>query len=237
MNQKGLIWRVCSPSARQAFDEMRDQTPFLFPFLLVVLASLILMALVTYPTAYFLFENLFDSIKQERGVSYTGQYFEVGDTRIDTLHGFKLTPLIVISLVFEAIKICFFVGVRLILMGTYFYAVGRWLGIDYRWEHWFGLSCWANIPMIVVPTVVLLIGTLSMTQQPPDVVVGLLWFVFFFPPFLWSMFISVEGLRSWTEKDTAFCVRVALVPYVIIFLLLAPVIVGSFFDSPFFNSM
>ena len=120
MTQKNLIWRVCGPSARQTFDEMRDQTPFLFPFLLVVIATLIFTAVVAYPTTYFLFESLFDNVMR-KGAMPTEQYFEVGDTRINTLHGFMLTPLIAVSLAFEVIKICFFVGVRLMLIGTYFW--------------------------------------------------------------------------------------------------------------------
>lgn len=232
MTQKNLIWRVCGPSARQTFDEMRDQTPFLF--LLVVIATLILTEVVAYPTTYFLFESLFDNVMR-KGAMPTEQYFEVGDTRINTLHGFKLTPLIVVSLAFEAIKICFFVGVRLMLIGTYFYAIARWLGIDYRWEQWFGLACWTNIPIVVIPTVGLIIGTFTLTQHPPHAVVFLLWCVFFLPPLLWSVFISVEGLRSWTEKETPFCVRVALVPYVILLLLTSPVIIGSFMMNSIFN--
>lgn len=234
MSNFDRIGRVCGPSAREAFDEMRDQTPFLFPLLFVVLGTLILLAVVAYPSAFYLFNSLFDSLHQV-GISrtYREQHFNIGGTRIDIQNGIWLTPMVVLGLVFEVFNICFNVGVRLMLFGTYFYAIARWLRIDTRWEHWFGLSCWANIPMIVVPSVVLIIGTIAVTQPVPKLVVFFLWVVFCVIPILWSVYISVQGLLSWTEKESAFCVKVALVPYVLWLLSYSPTIIASLFFNPF----
>lgn len=234
MSNFDRIGRVCGPSAREAFDEMRDQTPFLFPLLFVVVGTLILLAVIAYPSVFYLFNSLFESSHQV-GVSrtYTEQYFNVGGTRIDLQNGFWLTPMVVMGLIFEVFKICLNIGVRLMLIGTYFYAIARWLRIDTRWEHWFGLSCWVNIPMIVVPSVVLIIGIIAITNPIPKVVVFLMWIVFCCTPILWSVYIAVQGLLSWTEKERAFCVRVALVPFVLLLLSYSPTIIASLFFSPF----
>ncbi|MXZ45020.1 MAG: hypothetical protein F4Z01_08650 [Gammaproteobacteria bacterium] len=234
MSKANLIWKVCSPSAYQAFDEMRDQTPFLFPLLVVVLGSLLLMVVVAYPTAYFLFIDLFDRLL-ERGSSGVNvqRHFSVGDVKIDLINGFWLTPVVAMGLIFEVLKFCFNVGVRLVLFGTYFYAIARWLRIDTRWENWFGLSCWTNVPMILVPSAVLILATLGLAQQVPRFFMLLFWIVFCLTPIFWSLYITIEGLRSWTAKGTVFCLRVALVPYVLLLLTYSPAIIASLFFNPF----
>ncbi|MYD45290.1 MAG: hypothetical protein F4W92_02930 [Gammaproteobacteria bacterium] len=234
MNRVHQIWRVCGPSARETFDEMRDQTPFLFPLLFVVVGTLILLAVFTFPIAYFLFEIMYIEFEQREGlITYTEKYFQIGNTRIDTLNGISLTPSVIVGLLFEAMKICFHVGVRLMLIGTYFYGISRWLGIDRRWEHWFGFSCWANIPMILVPSFVTTVGIYAITQPKAYLFLSVLWLVFFLLPLWWSVYVSVQGLRSWISKDTKFCVKVALVPYAVIILLWSPAIWVSFFHNPF----
>lgn len=208
---------------------MRDQTPFLFPFIIVVVSTLIVMAVVAYPITFYLYEILFNSFVQEQlHETFAERHFDVGDTRIDLTDAFRIKPALVVGLIHEALKICLDVGIRLILIGTYFYAIARSSGIDCRWEHWFGFSCWTNIPMIVYPSVVLTVGTYAITQPKSYVFLSVLWFVLFFLPLLWSVYITVQGLRSWIPKDTAFCVKVAVVPYAVITLLCSPGIFGSF---------
>lgn len=230
MSNVNRILRVCGPSAREAFDEMRDQTPFLFPLLFVVVGTLTVLAVVGYPTMFYLFETL---LQGETSIMNTQRSFTIGGTKIELNNGFWLTPALALSLIYGVFQYCLDIGVRLLLIGTYFYAIARWLRMDTRWEHWFGLSCWTNIPMIVVPSVLLIVGTIALTQPVPKVVLFFLWTVFCFAPISWSVYISVQGLLSWTEKDRSFCVKVALIPYVLLLLSYSPAIVASFIIHPF----
>ncbi|MYC26331.1 MAG: hypothetical protein F4X56_10520 [Gammaproteobacteria bacterium] len=230
MNNFNRIPRVCGPSAREAFDEMRDQTPFLFPLLFVIVGTLIVLVVIGYPTKFSLFDSLFHG---EAHRMNTQRYFTIGGTRIELNNGFWLTPTVVLRLIYGVLQFCLDIGVRLLLIGTYFYAIARWLRMDTRWEHWFGLSCWTNIPMIVVPAVLLIVGTIALTRPVPKAVVFLLWIVFCFTPISWSVYITVQGLLSWTEKDRSFCVKIALIPYGLLLLTYSPAIIASLRIHPY----
>ena len=219
------LWRVCTLS-RQVFDEMKDKTPILFPLLLVVGVTLILW-FFTFISAVF---NLFNvSVVHQLFTedALQNNFFVSRDTLLEKGVGSLTFEFILLGLLSRSFELVYEVGVRLLLLGTYFYIIARCLRIDIKWENWLRFGCWTYIPMAVIPAVSNIVDELVPWNFSSYLFAYVLWFVSLLLPIMWSMSITVQGLRSWTTQKTAFCIGVAAIPYVLIFLSYAPSILQS----------
>jgi len=211
------IWRVCTLSCG-VFDEMMPKTPILLPLLLIVVVSLILW-LFSSITSTFQAVNLFGG---HAGLSEiklgSDLFFDRGSPQEEGILRLGLYDILV-SILRGMFEVVLIICLKLTLLGTYFYVVGRLMQMDTRWGNWFGFACWIYLPMVIASaatTISLLFSRASITSifllsSIRNTLVILSVF--------WSLCIAVQGLRSWTSKDTAFCIRVALVPYTVIVLL------------------
>ncbi|MXZ45022.1 MAG: hypothetical protein F4Z01_08660 [Gammaproteobacteria bacterium] len=211
------FWRVCSLS-RRVFDEMTNKTPILFPLLLIVVVS---VSLWLFSTAVSTLQALY-LFGSHAGLTEIGLGSNVwGSQQEDGLISLSFL-LLLAGVLFGSLEIVFQVVVRLILLGTYFYAVGRFLKMDAKWENWFGFACWTYLPMVIVPVAKTIAVLLSLGSGTSNTLLFMLWCVFVLLPIFWSFCITVQGLRSWTDKKTSVCIGIASVPYVVIVLFYAP---------------
>lgn len=206
------VWQVCSVS-RRAFDGMIERTPVLFPLMLVVIGSLVVFvfsfavySIVLYrpQDSLAFFNAVVDSPYRYDVVVYPGSF--------DLLR--------VVSGAFEfAVDL----GLRLLLLATYFFVIARLLRIDSKWENWFGFACWTQIPLILLPGALFVSWLWRLGNYDPFAMF-VCEFVFLVLPMVWAFFISVRGLQSWTGKRTSLCVGLALIPYYLMFIWYSPVI-------------
>lgn len=197
---------------------MTIKTPILFPLLLIVGISLMLWLLSTTVStlqALYLFGGHAGLTEIGLGSNVSGSLQEDGLINLSLL-------LLLVGVLFESFETVFQVGVRLILLGTYFYAVGRLLRMDTRWENWFGFACWTYLPMVIVPAAKVIAVSLSLGSATSNSLLFVLWCVFVLLPMFWSFCVTLQGLRSWTDKKTFVCIGIALIPYVVIILLDTP---------------
>lgn len=139
------LWRVCTLS-RGVFDEMRPRTPILFPLLVIVFVSLILWLFASM-TSTFQAVNLFGGHAGLTEIGLGSDFFDergsLQEKRIFHLRVYDNLASILRGMFEVVLIIC----VKLTLLGTYFYAVGRLMQMDTRWGNWFGFACWIYLPM------------------------------------------------------------------------------------------
>lgn len=211
------LWRVCTLS-RGLFDEMMPKTPVLFPLLFIVGVSLI----------FWLFSSITSTLQ---AVNLFGDHAGLTELRLDSDFFFDSGFLqdegilslglydILLSILPGMFEFVLIIFLKLTLLGTYFYVVGRLMQMDTRWENWFGFACWTYLPMVIASVATPILLLFSLANISSIVLLSFFRYVLVILPVFWSFCIAVQGLRSWTSNDTAFCVRVALVPYTVIILL------------------
>jgi len=117
----------------------------------------------------------------------------------------------------------------------YYLLSGKVIGASISYGKWFGFSVWTSIPrLLVVPLSILQILTSHGQLAPEDLnMVSLNYLLFHLPTSnswaglagnidlttFWSMVLGTIGLKAWTGRSTAICVTVAVLPYVIIYVL------------------
>lgn len=205
---------------------MFEKTPILLPLLLVTVVSFVLWKSASTIQAIELFGNF--GVHQALGDhTFWNHSFMSKDSLLE--NDVNLVIRYVLASFFpDLFEFCVSIGIKLVLLAIYFYLVARWLRLDIRWENWFGFSCWTLIPVaIVLPTLEILMW-FSFPDRSNVQFQSLIRFSQFALPFLWSILITVQGLRSWTGKNASFCVGVASLPYALYFLSYTPRLLQSF---------
>ncbi|MXZ56036.1 MAG: hypothetical protein F4227_05910 [Gammaproteobacteria bacterium] len=119
-----------------------------------------------------------------------------------------------------------------VLLGTYFFVIARCFRIDdIQWEHWFGFACWTLVPIILVDGAGTFIEVYSESMNPSLTVSVLVVGLGFLIPIVWTITLTIQGLRIWTEKGWAYCVGFGLLPYFLLVLVYTREIVRLFIQA------
>lgn len=112
-------------------------------------------------------------------------------------------------------------GIVLLILGTFYFVVGKIVQSDASWGDWFGFGCWVSIPVAVgaIANVVLMaVGGLGMAESGLAILgwfgMNAAWAMAITIPALWTLYISINGLDSWLQKGVVTSVIVALIPLV-----------------------
>lgn len=98
-------------------------------------------------------------------------------------------------------------------MGTCFFLVGRWTGSQLSWDHWFGFCVWSELPTVISSALDVVFAAMGQNRPLLFESSGQGWHFYLNPIVifgLWSLFIQVQGLRSWTSKGLGVCIVRAL---------------------------
>lgn len=191
------LLKVVSFSSREVFEEIRPPgTPILVPGLFVLFSSFIL-----WLTLYLLaFSNVL-SIPL------------IGEPNL----GLEITSWQELLVLVFPIPSTFFIAYigGAIILATWYFAIARLYRVDILWEQWFGFTCWTLVPMIIVPAARLFILILESLDNPPIVfsivVVALLYLL----PVVWTVCLTQQGLRVWTDKGKVITLLISVIPYAI----------------------
>lgn len=119
------------------------------------------------------------------------------------------------------------------LYALYYLLAGKFLGSDISYGKWFALTAWTSLPrLLVMPLMALQIMTSGGRVAMEDLsMVSLNFLLLHLPaghpwtgffnsldvPLLWSIVLTVIGLRVWTGRSLATCITVSVLPMVVIF--------------------
>ncbi|MXZ44846.1 MAG: hypothetical protein F4Z01_07730 [Gammaproteobacteria bacterium] len=206
------VWSIYRFSSEIVFEVIKPpNTPVLFPVLFVsITASLILCVIlpILYPII---------GVSAIDDSDIPAQFIE-----------FNVTSILPHFLLFFTMP--FIIGVFLVLLGTYFFIIGRLFRIEnILWEHWLGFAGWINIPMVLMFFGSSLLSAWGHTANPSRIFFFAVLVIFVILPIVWAVVLCVQGLKSWSDKGTSFCVRISLIPYFIFAVMTTPelILVGS----------
>lgn len=127
------------------------------------------------------------------------------------------------------------------LYALYYLLAGKFIGSDISYGKWFALTAWTSLPrLLVLPLMALQIMTSGGRVAMEDLsMVSLNFLLLHLPaahpwagffnsldlPLLWSVVLTVIGLRVWTGRSLATCITISVLPVAIIFGLWAAKIV------------
>ncbi len=197
------LWSIYTLSSRHVFELVKPpDTPILIPVLFVCIASTLILW-VLMPILYSIIgvNSMDDSIIPAELVE------------------FSLTSILALVIWVPATVLALFV--TLVLLGTYFFIIGRRFRIDIPWKHWLGFAAWINIPMVLTLFGTSLLSVWGHTLNPSPIFFVALIVIFITLPLVWAVVLCVQGLRIWTEKGMSFCVIVTVIPYFIYAVLTA----------------
>lgn len=189
------VWNICTLSSRQVFELTKPpDTPILIPVLFVCIAPALILWVIL-PILYSIIGvNVMD-----------GSYIPA------ELVEFRLTSILWFVLFVPATIVGLFVC--LVLLGTYFFIIGRCFRMGILWEHWLGFTAWINIPMLLTVLGSSLLSVWGHTTNPSPIFFFSIIVLFIILPLVWTVVLCVQGLRIWTEKGLSFCVLISLIPY------------------------
>jgi len=123
--------------------------------------------------------------------------------------------------------------VMLAIVALYYFLASKVMGESIGYGKWFGFVAWTGIPrLLALPLWALQIVTSHGQAALEDLnMVSLNYLVFHLPatsPWagivngvdltaIWTIVLSVIGLKAWTGRPTATCVTVALIPWVVVY--------------------
>lgn len=98
-------------------------------------------------------------------------------------------------------------------MGTCFFFVCRGTGSQLSWNQWFGFCVWSELPIVFSSALDVVFA--AMGQNRPLLfetsVQGWYFYATTIAIFtLWSIFLQVQGLRSWISKGIGVCIGLVL---------------------------
>ncbi|MGZ8291187.1 MAG: YIP1 family protein, partial [Telluria sp.] len=115
----------------------------------------------------------------------------------------------------------------------YYLLAGKFLGSDISFGKWFALTAWISLPrLLVLPLMAMQIMTSGGQVPMEDLTMTSLNFLVFHLPMshpwagllsnidltlVWTVVLSVIGLRVWTNRSLATCITVTLLPLVVIY--------------------
>jgi hypothetical protein len=131
------------------------------------------------------------------------------------------------------VSICIMVPLTLAITGVYYLLAAKFVGSEIGFAKWFGFAAWISLPrLIVLPLMAVQILSskgqvamedLSMTTlnflvlhlDPSHPWAGLANSVDLTS--LWTIVLSVVGLRVWTGRSLASCIVISLLPWLLIY--------------------
>lgn len=238
------LWRVLY-SPRRVFYELRDDLQVALPILALFGATFItsILLLILHPLASPTTQEideyrnqllqLVDEPDQEYAIArrkeLREQFFGPDDSTVDRAPHARIVPR-PINLVAQPLGLL----ALLLLHGTSFWILGKMMKSDLRWNQWFGLVCWSDLPVVVLLALDVVLVAMGSNSR-------LLFFYSFGNAYIavtteaiwaaWSFVILVQGLRSWTAKGLGACIGWVLasylqiiVPLVVIMIAIASVV-------------
>ncbi len=127
------------------------------------------------------------------------------------------------------------VGIPVIyaIYGLYYLFAAKITGSAIGFKQWYAFSAWVNVPVLLtIPLMALQIATGHGQIGPEDLqMTSLNYLVFHLSPSshwatmlasanlvsLWTIVLSVIGLRVWTGRGIGTCVTVTLVPWIVVY--------------------
>lgn len=196
----------------RVFKEIQPpHTPFLVPLFFVCVASATILWVIVplILDTYGIGLDTIDNVQRPDGKLQVGELAQ--------------------NVIFEMPIAMFNYTLGMLLLGTYYFGIARLFRIDdIWWEHWFAFAWWTHVPLILVLGAARFIDVYSVTVDPSLgvslIVVGLC----FLLPIVWTVNLSVQGLRIWTEKGWLFSLGVSVLPYLVVILAYAQSIVDMF---------
>ena len=209
---------------------MREDMPMLLPLVTILVVMGICGAIVVYMTPDEVFE-----VAMEAQIEAME---EIGQTdAADQQRALMDDPGAAVSMVRMTGAIGALIGapigmvIGLLILGTFYFVVGKIVQSDASWSDWFGFSCWVSVPVAVGSVLTVVLVAIGGVEWANGLAV-LGWFGMTAPwaaavtiPALWTLYITINGLDSWLQKGVVTSVIVALIPLVFAML------VGSMFAS------
>lgn len=193
------VLRLLVFSSRQVFEEIRPPTtPLFVPLLCVTLVASIFWVMV-----YSFMSG---------AASQTSLFGELIVFSRPSLGWFVCLWLVGLYLM----------SIGVILLGTYLYALARCFRVDdIRWEHWFGFASWTLVPMSLVLGLRTYVAE-SLFLQIPPLLLSVLVVSCYFLLIVWTIFLTVQGLRIWTERPKGWYLFFSVLPCVLVVLWVIP---------------
>jgi len=204
----------------RAFAALKERPTFLFPLLLSVLGSAVV--LVWYYSSVdigWMIEQIINNTPDMKPEA------RVAMQQVMSRNVFLLTTLASIV-----------IGVPIIaaLQALYYMLVGKILNVGVGFKAWFGFVCWSSIPRILtLPLMVVQILRMEQGRLMPNElnIASLNYLVWQLPAsnkwasflsnvdltILWSMVLLVVGWRVWSQRSWFVSTLAALLPHFLIF--------------------
>lgn len=182
------LWRVLY-QPQQVLNEIRDRTPISLPLWVILIAGFVCYVIIL--------------------ADFKGYYYFI-----------EALLSIVFSL--RSLTLTLFL---LLAWATYYWIASKLLRVGKYWSDWFGFTCWTAVPAVLGSLGGMLIFKLTgvNTRELLEPYPYFWWFgmmvpnVFLIPiPLIWTFFIAVNGLKSWTGNNTWICALVAGIPVVVL---------------------
>lgn len=221
------IGKIYTFSSGQVFKEiLSPRTPFLIPLLFISIIS----AIVLWVIVPVVFDSHGIESETHDEESHTESEWELEELDLD-LHAESEWEVgeFARNVIIEVPLEIFGYVIGMVLLGTYYFGIARYFRIDNLWwEQWFAFAWWTHVPLILANGATAVIDVYSVTEHPSFVVSLLVIGLCFLLPIVWTVSLSVQGLRIWTQKGWAFCLSVSALPYLLLVLLYSRRIVGIF---------
>ena len=196
-------------SPRQVFDGMRDKATFAWPLWSILIVSFVCLLLI-----FINYDDVKAGVPQHDGT--------VADEVDLDLVFFMGTGAVVVWVWNVISTLCI-----LLVWASYYWVAGKVLKLDTGWGKWWGFTCWTAVPAILGSIAEVLYFNLA--GRDPYVSFALFpWFAWGGGPslglywipisFIWMLFIAVNGVMSWTDKNLWISLAIVL-PIVVLFAL------------------
>ena len=222
------LWKVLI-APRQVFDELKDTNSFVLPLLLLLATGAVCVATFAYVTPDETYvEHVLDQVEIQEELDVVPEE-TIGDLREDLLSSDGIAATRISATIVAPVLYVVGIVLGLLILATYYWVAGKSFETGLSWKSWFSFSCWAAMPLVVwsICTFVLLIigGDGLIHGLAPLTWIGITppWAVLLNIPLVWTVVISIQGIRSWGSKRSSTSTIIVLVPYVLYVLL------GSFY--------
>lgn len=130
------------------------------------------------------------------------------------------------------------------ITGLYFLLVGKAFKLEHRYGQWFAFAAWSSVPTLLVLPVKAMqfllatngqiapeaLNLLSLNELLLHLEPGHAWKTFadsIDVSMLWAVALSAIGLKAWSKRGLAACGVAAVLPYALVFGILAARLLGS----------
>jgi len=221
MNNMELAWAVIA-TPRAALSELRERPRFVFPLLLLMVSSGVLVA--WYYSIVDLEWFMDQTFAANERVAQMSEAQRSAALRMMS-RGMLLTSSLIGGLI----------GVVVLkaLEALYYVLADRITNLGLTFNHWFALACWTSIPSVIVAIASLLILLTSRTNQISAGALSPLSLneLFFHLPMgakgstlltsltlihPWMWWLTALGVRLWTGRSWMFSVGFVLLPVILV---------------------